>query len=218
MDIDVSFRNLRFNLSYTLSKKEEYKIELTSYNEKDYGFFLVRIATECMLLLDQCVEIVWKKIGDLEKNSYKKFPVVKDANAFETRIRNIGLENIQEDAPELFEIIRNVQPFVCGESWLFYQHHIAEHRHSNPQIVYEYKQKNVIYIHALGYQGKEIKGYATINGEKHHTHIRKYGVPDQKPPKAKIKSEEEAINFIETCISETNKTIYEIIYYFESKL
>lgn len=218
MGIDVSFINLRFNLSYTLRKKEEYKLELTSYDEKEYGFFLVRIATECMLLLDQCFEIVWRKIGNLENNSYKKFPVVNDADALESIIRRVGLENIQEDAPELFEIIKNVQPFICGEAWLFYQHYIAEHRHSDPQIVYDYQSKNAIYIHAPDLKGKEFSGYLTSNGEKKHIHIRRYGVPDQEPPKAKIKSEEEAIKFIETCISETNKNICDIIYYFESRL
>lgn len=31
------------------------------------AFFLVRIATECTLLLDQLMEVVWAKVADLEK-------------------------------------------------------------------------------------------------------------------------------------------------------
>lgn len=67
--------------------------------------------------------------------------------------------------------------------------------------------------------GEEAKIFITTpNGDKHYAHIRRYGVPDREPPKAVIEGKEEAINFIENCISGTNKLICDMIDCFERRL
>lgn len=220
MKIDASFRNVRSSLNYTLSKKEKYKEELLSLNEEDYGLLLVRVAAECMFLLDQSMEVVWSKIADLEKKkTYIKFPVVDNADALKSFLKRSGLDKIEEKSPELFKLITSVQPFDSEKNWLYYQHHIASERHSDQRLVYEYRHKNAINVTAPGLIGQDFSvSIKPSGGVEQVIHFRRYGIPDREPPKATIKSKDEAINFIERCVSETNVLIIEMIDCFERHL
>lgn len=219
--IDGSFDYLRFNLKYTLDRKEEYKNYLLSFNKRYYGYFLVRFATECQLLLDQFMEVAWQKTADLDKktpNVY--FPVCYNETDFIKRMNNrMNVEKIELDYPDLFLLIKNIQPFICGESWLHDQYQIASERHSRPHNVYSGRsnKSRSFTMHPVA-KGKErtlsvSNGHTTI-----HVTARRWGIPDRPPPKVVLKSKDEAVNFIENSISGTNSLICDMIHCFEKRL
>lgn len=220
MNIDASFSGIRANLSYILSKKEDYKREFISTNENLGGGFLVKISTECMLLLDQFMEIVWTKFANLEKKKpYVTFPVVDNLDKFNELMRKRNqLPMLEEDCPELFNLIKSVQPFNCGESWLFFQYHIASERHSEPRFVYTFRSKDAINMTAPSLIGQDFSISIGEEGNRKTLHFRNYGVPYREPPRAVIKSKEEALSFIENCITGTNSLVGNMIACFEKNL
>lgn len=215
---DASFHNIRFNLSYTLKKKEEYKNEISRLEEKNYGYWLVRIATECSLLLDQFMEIVWTKVGDLDKKKpYIYFPVFYDLDGFEKRIDRLGVGKIRNDFPDLYELIKTYQPIGDMQHWLYRQHHVASERHSDPQRVYNFKRKG-IKIFSEFLKGEEVKFSVSSGGKTEFVHVRRWGIPNTAPPEVIIDGKQEAVEFIEACISGTDKLIKDMMHCLEKDI
>lgn len=90
---DEAFTSIRSNLNYVMRKKDEYKTELTSLGKEEYGFFLVKIATECVLLLDQIMEVVCEKISDIDKKKLRiYFPCDESEDKLKKGLKSMGLK------------------------------------------------------------------------------------------------------------------------------
>lgn len=224
--IDSAFDYLRFNLKYTLDRKEGYKSYLLKFDERYYGYILVRISTECQMLLDQFMEIAWQKTTNANnidinnKAPHINFPVCYTEKDFNDRMsKRMKIGEIESDYPDLFLLIRNIQPFICEKSWLHDQYEIASQRHSKPHLVYNGQAKMGTRFSILGVaEGSEYSASISYGNITKHISVRRWGIPDRPPPKVILKSHDEAVDFIENSISGTNSLICNMIDCFEKRL
>lgn len=218
--VDGAFDGIRSSLNTSLASLDAIKTEIIISDNRKIAELLIRVSTDCSLFLDRFMEIVWKKLtASPEKNPYIYFPIFEDENKFKRRLRKYGLEGIDKDEPELFSLIRCYQPFVYGQSWLSNLHNVASERHSDPSMIYQPYKGRTRYIHMPSAIGETVTvSYTKENGDVVFHTIERYGIPDRDPPKLIIKSQDEALAFIETCLIETNNFIASMIDCFEKKL
>lgn len=214
---DASFNGIRKNLISQEAIKEIYKSEFNSSSQEDSGALLIKVATDCILILDRVMYVIWQKLATQKLKKPKiYFPVYESEDKFKSNLKKYRIENIDKSNPDLFRIIREVQPFCCENSWLFKQYHIAKERHSDSSRIYETVSKSKGMRIGFNFQKGEAVSVSFAQGDRRqHFHTESWGVPDRAPPKFIIKDQREAISFFDECFEGTAALTNSIIECFD---